>query len=145
MSIERIQIWNHFSRYNRAHSRSSQNQLGRNHCELKRMHLTYCSLCWTTPDLDNLDAMAALSTHSIWIAWLLMVLLTAICILLPYAHLAAHACLPAEIIIRTTWPASPKDQRVIQAIMAIYLLKTAFCQRCFCSMVTTPMLSANGT
>ncbi len=87
---------------------------------------------------------AALSTHSIWIAWLLMVFLTAICILLPYAHLAAHACLPAETIIRTTWPASPKAQRVIQAIMAIDLLRTAFCQRCFCSMVTTPMLSANG-
>jgi hypothetical protein len=61
----------------------------------------------------QLGCYAALSTHPIWIAWLLMASPTAICILLPYAHLAAHVCLPAETIIRTTWPASPKAQRVI--------------------------------
>ncbi len=42
--------------------------------------LTYCSLYWTTQDLDNLDAMVALYIHPTLIVWLRMVSLTAICI-----------------------------------------------------------------
>ena len=98
----------------------------RNPYELKRMHLMYCSLCWTTQDLDKLGAMAALSTHPIWIARLLMVLLTAICILLLCALLAVRACLPAETTIRTTWPASPKAQPVIQDITGILPFENGF-------------------
>ena len=96
-------------------------------------------------DLDNLGAIAALSKHLIWTTWLRMVLLTAICILLRYVYLAASVYLLAETIIRTTWPASPMAQPVIQAIMALYLLRTVFCQRYFSCMATIPMQSANGT
>ena len=41
--------------------KTSRSQLGQNHCEPKRTLLTYCSVCWLTPNLYNFGAMAALS------------------------------------------------------------------------------------